>query len=238
MPVAARDPLHRPVRRRGAQHLKWAGEEIIERQEEELHAGQNHADVRHQFRMFVPIGEQRRKNVNRKQETPEQQRALLPCPDGRELEEGRQRAIAVLHHIGHGEIVGEEKVSEAAEAQPDQHANRHAGVARALDQQRLASDDGGDAAAKRVDSAQKCQKQSKRSKQVQRLSPDGAPAESHLLSPVKQVSSCGLSWERLGRLVAARRDFILRRALGLHLVRRQSDRRAWRVPRPGIARRL
>src|SRR2546427_6692935 len=124
--------------------------------------------------MLAAVGEQNGENVNRKQEAPEKQRAFLPRPDGREFKECRERAVAVLHDVGHGEVVGLEKIGEAAEAEPDEHADGHAGVARALDQQRTARDDGGDAAAKGVESAQECQKQGKRSKQVQRLPPNSS----------------------------------------------------------------
>src|SRR5690348_6869 len=121
--------------------------------------------------MLGAVGEENREDINREREAPEKQRALLSRPDGRELEKRRERAVAVLHDVSHGEIVGEEKISEAAEAQPDEHANGHAGVACALDQQRTARDDRGDAAAESIKSAKECQQQGKRSKQVQRLPP-------------------------------------------------------------------
>ena len=169
--VAAHDPLHRAARRGRAQNLKRAGDEIVQREEEKLHADHNDADVRHQFRMLAAIGEQNGKDVNRKQEAPEKQRALLPRPDSRELEKCRQRAVAVLDDVGHGEIVGQEKIGEAAEAQPDEHAYGHAGIARAFDQQRTARNDGRDAATKGIKSAEEGQKQGIRSKQVQLTSP-------------------------------------------------------------------
>ena len=125
-----------PLGAGGTQNVERAGDEIIQRQEEELHADHDHADVGHQLGMLAAIGEQNGENVDREQEAPEQQRAFLPRPDGREFEKGRERAVAVLHHVGHREVVGLEEIGEAAESQPDEHANRHAGVARALDQQR------------------------------------------------------------------------------------------------------
>src|SRR5579871_1975257 len=105
--------------------------------------------------MLVPVSEKRRENVDGKQEAPKQQRALLAGPDGGNLEKSWQGAIAVLDHIRHREIVGKEQVGEAAESEPDQNAGGHARVARALQQQRLASDYGGDAAAEGIQTEQK-----------------------------------------------------------------------------------
>ena len=159
--VGAQDPLQGPAGRGRAQYLKGAGDEIIQRQKEKLHPHQDHPHVRHQLGMFAAVGKQDRKNINRQQEAPEKQRALLARPDRREFEKRRERAVAVLHHVGHGEVVGLKKIRQAAEPQPDQHANRHAGVACALDQQRTPRDDGRDAPAKGIQPAQKCQQQGK-----------------------------------------------------------------------------
>ena len=166
--IGAQDPLQGPAGRSRAQYLKGAGDEIVQRQEKKLHAHQDHANVRHQLGMFAAVGKQNRKNINRQQKAPEKQRALLPRPDRREFKKRRESAVAVLHHVSHGEVVGQKKIRQAAEPQPDKHANRHARMARALDQQRTPRDDRGYAPTKGIESAQKGQKQCKRSKQVQR----------------------------------------------------------------------
>src|SRR3984957_4552906 len=72
IPIRPRVNRQRTIRARRSQHLKWARHKIVQRQKENLHAGQHHADVRHQLAILVPIGKQRRENVNRQQKAPEQ----------------------------------------------------------------------------------------------------------------------------------------------------------------------
>ena len=78
--VGTSDVIHHAIRSRRRERFERAGNEIIQRQEENLHAGHHHADVRHQLAIFVPVSEQYRKNVNGQQEAPEQQRTFLPRP--------------------------------------------------------------------------------------------------------------------------------------------------------------
>src|SRR5258708_34598735 len=111
--------------------------------------------------MLSAIGEQRRKNINRKQETPKKKRALLARPHSRKFIKMAQIAIAVLAHIGHCEVVGEKKIDQTAESEPDQRADCKAGIARGFDEERAASDDCADSACNCVnrqgESQQKCE---------------------------------------------------------------------------------
>jgi hypothetical protein len=69
--IGARGQVQDPSGAVACNHLERAGNEIIHRQKENLHARQNHSYIRHQFRMFSTVGVQRRKDINRKQEAPE-----------------------------------------------------------------------------------------------------------------------------------------------------------------------
>ena len=71
--IRARDVIHHSVRSWRRQLLERAGNEVIQRQEENLHAGHYHADVRHQFAVLISVSEQYRKNINRQKEAPEQE---------------------------------------------------------------------------------------------------------------------------------------------------------------------
>ena len=93
--IAARDEIHRAVHSRNAERLEWAGHEIIQGQEKNLHAGEDHSDIRHQLAILVPVDNQHGKNVNGEQEAPEQQRAFLAGPERRNFIERGERAVAV-----------------------------------------------------------------------------------------------------------------------------------------------
>ncbi len=106
--IRSRDQVHHAIRPRRRQRLERAFYEVIQRQEENLHPGQHHPDVRHQLAVLVPVGNQHRKNINGQQEAPEKQRTFLPRPQRRYLIKCGKVAIAVGHNIGGGKIVTEE----------------------------------------------------------------------------------------------------------------------------------
>ena len=148
------------------ERLERAGDEIVKRKKEKLDAGENHADVGHQLGMLAAIDEERGKRVAREQEAPEEQRAFLAGPKGGEFVKAGKVAAGMGHHVGHGEIIGEEKIDKAGGGEPDEDANGKARVARALEEEGMARENGRDAGADGVDGAQKGEKQSKTSEQI------------------------------------------------------------------------
>ena len=141
----------------GSDQSKRAGDKIIEHEEEKLDAAENHADVGHQLGMFFAIDEERDEGVDRKQPTPEKQRAFLPRPQRGEFIVSGQGAIAVLRHIRHGEIVLEKERDQTADAQSNQREDCHSRIAGALDQERMARADADDSGNKSVGGCEKRQ---------------------------------------------------------------------------------
>ncbi len=109
-PVGACEDLHHAVGAGRAEHAEGIRHEVVQRQEEKLHARENYSDVGHQFRMLSAIGEQNREHVNRKQEAPKKERAFLSGPEGRNLVERRKVAVTVRRHVGDGVVVREKQV--------------------------------------------------------------------------------------------------------------------------------
>ena len=56
--VGPRDVIHHPVCSRRRQRFERAGNKVIQREEENLHAGHYYADVGHQLAILVPVGDQ------------------------------------------------------------------------------------------------------------------------------------------------------------------------------------
>ena len=111
--------------------------------------------------MALAIQKQNEKCVDRKQPGPEEQRAFLAGPESGKLIEAGESAIAVLHHIDDGKIVGEEEIFQAADGDRHQDEDGHAGVARALGQQRASCDDACDSRHDRVHRGQESEQQCK-----------------------------------------------------------------------------
>src|SRR5579872_6889926 len=108
--------------------------------------------------MLIAVQKQRKESVDREQPTPEKQRAFLAGPQRRELIEGRQGAIAVLRHVGHRKIVGEEKILEAADGECYKAEDGHACVTRTFLQERLAGYDPRNSGGERVNGSEERQK--------------------------------------------------------------------------------
>ena len=121
-------------------------DKVVQREEEGLDAGENHANVRHELAIFVAVGDKNRDDVDGEQEAPEEQRAFLARPERGNFIECGEIAIAVGYDVSLGKIIGEEEILKAERGDEDQNAGGHAGLARALHQQRVAGDDRGDAA--------------------------------------------------------------------------------------------
>jgi len=90
--------------------------------------------------MFFAVQEKRGEGIDGEQPTPEKQRAFLSRPKSGKLVKKRQGVVAVLRHIRHGEIVGEEEVFERCHCQRDKAKNRHAGIPGALGERGTAGD--------------------------------------------------------------------------------------------------
>ncbi len=131
--ISPRDVVHHAIGPRRRQHLERAGHEVVQRQEENLHSGHHHTDVRHQLAVLVPVGEQHRKNINGQQEAPEQQRAFLPRPQRRNFIKCGKVAIAVGYHVRDGKVIAEEKIFEAERCEENQAASGHPGLPRTFD---------------------------------------------------------------------------------------------------------
>src|SRR5215468_3496073 len=86
--ISARDQIKRAAGISDAKRLEWTRHKIADREEEQLHSGEDHTNVRHQLAVLVAIDEKHRKNVNRQQKAPEKQRTFLPRPQRCNFEEG------------------------------------------------------------------------------------------------------------------------------------------------------
>ena len=64
--------------------------------------------VRHHVAMLAAIGEDDDCGVGGEQPAPEEQRAFLSAPPGRELVETRHVAVAVRGDVGEAEVAGDE----------------------------------------------------------------------------------------------------------------------------------
>src|SRR5208282_4265233 len=130
--------------------FEGAFDEIVQREKENLDAGQNHANIRHQFAILMTVGDEYRNDVNSEEEAPKQQRTLLAGPQSGNFIERGEIAIAVGNHVSLREVVAEEQIFEAERADEDQHASGDARLACALNQQRMPRDDGGNAPHERI----------------------------------------------------------------------------------------
>ena len=93
------------ARSHSANHFEGAGDEIIQDEEEPLNGRQDYADIRHQLGMLAAIDPEDRKNVNRKNQTPEKQGAFLARPERNNLKKRILRAAAAFHNICDGKII-------------------------------------------------------------------------------------------------------------------------------------
>src|SRR5258708_23812021 len=120
----------------GGKNSERAGDKIIQGQEKNLNARQDHSDVRHQFRMLSAVGKEDRKHINRKQKAPEEQRTFLARPKRRKFVIGGKGSIAVGGDIGQRIIVGEKQVPQAGDSNPNESANCEAGIPCGFNQER------------------------------------------------------------------------------------------------------
>src|ERR1700721_4610458 len=144
--IRAGDEIHCAMSARDGQCLEWAGDEVIERQKENLHASENHTYVRHQFAIFISVGDQYRKNVNRKQKAPEKQRAFLASPQSSNFIKRGEGAIAMGDDVGCGKIIAEEKIFETEGSNKNQATGGDSRLPRTFNEQRMARDDRGNSA--------------------------------------------------------------------------------------------
>src|SRR4029077_7298754 len=159
--------MQNPSSTGGRKHSERTGDKIVHSQEKNLNARQDHADVRHQFRVLPAVGKQDRKHINRKQETPEEQRTFLARPKRRKFVIGGKGSIAVGGDIGQRIIIGEKQVPQAADSNPNKDANREAGIPRGFNQERAASAKRGDASEYCIKSEGKSQEQRIGTEQIQ-----------------------------------------------------------------------
>ncbi len=156
IPVCARHQVHRSIRTRHRQRLERASHKIVQRQKENLHAGHHHADVGHQFAILVPVRDEHGKNVNREEETPEEQRSFLPRPERCNLVKRREVAIAVRNDVGVREIVAEKQVLEAECREENQAAGGDSCLPWAFDQKRMTRDNRANPSGACIHRANKC----------------------------------------------------------------------------------
>ena len=104
--------------------------------------------------MLLAVQEERGEGVNRKQPAPKEQRAFLPRPEGGELVEQRQGAVAVLGNVRHREIISEEKIFQRRYGEGHQAEDGHACIARALGENGTAGDNAYDSGDKGIDGGQ------------------------------------------------------------------------------------
>ena len=70
--VGTRDNVQRPICSGHPQRAEGIGDEIVQGEEENLHSGHHHADIRHQLEMLAAIGNQHGHDVDRKEKAPEE----------------------------------------------------------------------------------------------------------------------------------------------------------------------
>ncbi len=118
------------------------------------------------------------------------------------------------NHVSLREIVAEEQVFEAERADEDQNAGGDARLARALNEQRVPRDDGGNAPRESVDGTDKREQKCKRAEYIHK--PSASPPKVFLLGVLHaallgRAGSCGL--------VSTGRRFVLGSAFGLNVFR-------------------
>ena len=158
--VAASDKIHRAIGARNRKRFEGAGDEIIERQEKNLNAGENHSHVRHQFAVFIPVGNQDRENVNRKEEAPEKKRAFLASPQRSDFIKRSECAVAMGDNVCRGKIVTEEEIFQTERGDKNQAAGCDTRLPRALNKKWMAGDDRRDPASECIHRTNKRQDKS------------------------------------------------------------------------------
>ena len=101
--------------------------EVQQRQEEDLHARQNHRRVSEEARVGL-VAQPQHESISGEQQRPEQQRTFLAGPQHGELIRTGQIAIAVVEDVGDGEIVVEGANDQEDRSEKD---GRERGNARA-----------------------------------------------------------------------------------------------------------
>src|ERR1019366_8157429 len=142
------------------QHLKGAGHEVTQEQEEGLHEHEHADDVRHHVAVLAAVGEDHDGGVSGEQPTPEKQRTFLSAPPSGELIKQWHAAVTMLGNIGETEVARDETVDQDAGADRDERPN---GVDRALAanyQKGLAPETADNGCEEGVDSGAKSQKYS------------------------------------------------------------------------------
>src|SRR5580704_3897112 len=155
--VGASNEIHRAIGTGNGKRFKRAGDEIVERQKENLDTGQNHSHVRHQLAIFVAVGNQDGENVNRKEEAPEEERAFLAGPKSGHFIKRSKSSIAVSNDIGGGKIIAEEKIFEAESGDENQAASGDTRLPSAFNKKRMTRDNRGDPASECIDCTDKRQ---------------------------------------------------------------------------------
>ena len=80
----------------GGEGLEGILDEVVEGKKENLNAGENHADVGHQFAVLVTIGEKNGDDVDGEEGAPEEERAFLASPESSNFVEGGEIAVGML----------------------------------------------------------------------------------------------------------------------------------------------
>ena len=119
--------------KRAFQKTKRVGREIHQRQEEDLHCGQDHGGVGKEPGIGL-VAQAQHESIGRQQQRPEQQRTFLAGPQGCKLIRSRQIAVAMVEDVGNAEVVGKRGKDEGEGGEQDRRERRHARAASGLAQ--------------------------------------------------------------------------------------------------------
>ena len=137
-----------PIREGKRETGEGVGDEGHECDEEGLGPHQGNDDVGHQLPVTVPVLEDNGAGVEGEEQRPEEERALLPTPQGGDEEVAREGPAGVLDHVAELEVVGPEGVQQGQGGQGQQPANGQNALLGAGHQLRVATprphDGGGD----------------------------------------------------------------------------------------------
>jgi hypothetical protein len=148
--------------------LKRVLNEIIQREKEDLDTGEDNSHIGHQLAIFIAVSDKDGKHVYGEESAPEEERTFLPGPKRGDFVECGEVSIGMGDHVGHREVICEEKVLEADGGEKDQDARGHASLACTLDEERVPRFDGEDAADKSVNGTHKRKQKRKTTEYIHR----------------------------------------------------------------------
>jgi len=116
------------VRERSVVHGEGRRGEVEDGEEEDLDAGEDSSGVGEELDVGF-VGEAEDEAVGGEKPGPEEERALLAGPESGELVGAWEGAVGVLHDVGDGEVVGEDRVDEGESGGGDSEETGDAGAA-------------------------------------------------------------------------------------------------------------